>query len=50
MHGRSSTSQVPGAVFATVGGEVLKRGFALWADRSAGIDTLPVRIVPPTGR
>jgi membrane protein len=33
--------QVPGALFGTVGFEVLKRGFALWAGNSAGISALP---------
>jgi len=38
-------SQVPGALFATGGMELLKRGFALWADRSGGIATLPRSLV-----
>ncbi|HEY3142371.1 MAG TPA: YihY/virulence factor BrkB family protein [Acidimicrobiales bacterium] len=38
-------SQLPGAAFATVGAELLKRGFALWADRSSGIETLPRSLV-----
>lgn len=37
--------QIPGAVFATVGVELLKRGFAFWADRSAGISALPRSLV-----
>jgi membrane protein len=37
--------QLPGAAFATAGIELLKRGFALWADRSGGIDTLPRSLV-----
>lgn len=41
----SWTSQVPGALFATAGMELLKRGFAFWADRSGGIATLPRSLV-----
>lgn len=39
------TSQVPGALFATAGMELLKRAFAFWADRSAGVETLPRSLV-----
>jgi membrane protein len=38
-------SQLPGAAFATVGTELLKRGFALWANHSSGIETLPRSLV-----
>lgn len=38
-------SQLPGAAFATAGAELLKRGFALWADHSGGIETLPRSLV-----
>jgi membrane protein len=38
-------SQLPGAAFTTAGTELLKRGFAFWADRSGGIDTLPRSLV-----
>jgi membrane protein len=38
-------SQLPGAGAATVGAELLKRGFATWADRSGGIDALPRSLV-----
>jgi membrane protein len=41
----SWASQVPGALFATAGMELLKRVFAFWADRSGGIDTLPRSLV-----
>ncbi|MBA3728146.1 MAG: YihY/virulence factor BrkB family protein, partial [Actinobacteria bacterium] len=34
-------SQVPGAILGAVGLEALKRGFALWAQRSAGVSALP---------
>jgi membrane protein len=34
-------SQLPGAVFGAVGIEILKRGFALWAQHSAGVSVLP---------
>lgn len=34
-------SQIPGALVATVGIEVLKRAFAFWAAHSAGIGALP---------
>ena len=34
-------SQLPGAVFGALGFEVLKWGFRLWADHSAGISALP---------
>lgn len=34
-------SQVPGAILGAVGLEALKRGFAFWAQRSAGISALP---------
>lgn len=36
---------LPGAVFATGGTELLKRGFTLWAHRSSGIATLPRSLV-----
>jgi membrane protein len=35
------SSQVPGAILAVIGIEILKRGFALWADHSAGVAILP---------
>lgn len=38
-------SQLPGAALATAGIELLKRGFALWAEHSGGIDTLPRSLV-----
>lgn len=38
-------SQLPGAAFATAGAELLKRGFALWADHSDGVETLPRSLV-----
>lgn len=41
----SLRSQLPGAAFAAVATELLERGFALWADRSGGIDTLPRSLV-----
>jgi membrane protein len=34
-------SQVPGAVVGAAGVELLKRGFALWTERSAGVSALP---------
>lgn len=34
-------AQLPGAVFAAVAVELLKRAFALWAEHSAGVATLP---------
>jgi membrane protein len=34
-------AQLPGAAFAAVAVELLKRGFALWAERSAGVAVLP---------
>jgi len=34
-------SQVPGAIFGAVGVDLLKRGFALWTERSAGVSALP---------
>jgi membrane protein len=34
-------SQLPGAVVGAVGVELLKRGFALWTERSAGVSALP---------
>jgi membrane protein len=33
--------QVPGAALGALGVEVLKRGFALWTERSAGVGALP---------
>jgi membrane protein len=33
--------QVPGAALGALGVEVLKRGFALWTERSAGVAALP---------
>jgi membrane protein len=41
-------SQVPGAVFGAVGFYVLKRGFDLWANHSAGISALPRSLVSVT--
>jgi membrane protein len=38
-------SQLPGAVFAAVGFEVLKRAFGLWASNSAGVSALPAGLV-----
>ncbi len=34
-------SQVPGALLGALGVEALKRGFALWTQRSAGVAALP---------
>jgi YihY family inner membrane protein len=34
-------SQVPGALLGAVGVELLKRAFALWTERSAGVSALP---------
>jgi membrane protein len=34
-------SQLPGAIFGTIGIELLKRLFALWAEYSAGVSALP---------
>jgi membrane protein len=34
-------SQIPGAIFGAIGIEVIKRIFALWAERSAGVSVLP---------
>jgi membrane protein len=34
-------SQVPGALLGALGVELLKRGFALWTERSAGVGALP---------
>lgn len=34
-------SQLPGAVFATLGIELVKGGFTFWARNSAGVSTLP---------
>lgn len=34
-------SQVPGAAFAAVGIELLKRGFTFWAQHSSGVASLP---------
>jgi uncharacterized BrkB/YihY/UPF0761 family membrane protein len=34
-------SQAPGAVVGAAGVELLKRGFALWTERSAGVSALP---------
>jgi membrane protein len=34
-------SQVPGAVLGAIGVDLLKRGFALWTERSAGVSALP---------
>lgn len=39
--GLSWRSQLPGALFAAIGIEVLKRGFAYWASHSAGLAVLP---------
>jgi membrane protein len=41
-------SQVPGAVFGGVGFYLLKRGFDLWANHSAGISALPRSLVSVT--
>jgi membrane protein len=41
-------SQVPGAVFGGVGFYVLKRGFDLWSNHSAGIGVLPRSLVSVT--
>jgi len=38
-------SQVPGAVVGALGIEALKRAFAFWADRSAGVAVLPRSLV-----
>lgn len=34
-------SQLPGALLGAVGVDLLKRGFALWTERSAGVGALP---------
>jgi membrane protein len=34
-------SQVPGALLGAIGVELLKRGFALWTERSAGVSAIP---------
>jgi membrane protein len=34
-------SQLPGAVLGALGVEVLKRGFAFWTERSAGVSAIP---------
>ena len=34
-------SQVPGALLGAIGIDLLKRGFALWTERSAGVGALP---------
>jgi membrane protein len=34
-------SQLPGAVLGAAGVDLLKRGFALWTERSAGVSALP---------
>jgi membrane protein len=34
-------SQLPGALLGAIGVELLKRGFALWTERSAGVSALP---------
>jgi uncharacterized BrkB/YihY/UPF0761 family membrane protein len=34
-------NQIPGALLGAVGLEILKRGFALWTERSAGVSALP---------
>jgi membrane protein len=41
-------SQVPGAVFGAIGFYVLKRGFDLWANHSAGVSALPRSLVSVT--
>jgi membrane protein len=41
-------SQVPGALFGGVGFYVLKRGFDLWANHSAGVGALPRSLVSVT--
>jgi membrane protein len=41
-------SQVPGAVFGAIGFYLLKRGFDLWANHSAGISALPRSLVSVT--
>jgi membrane protein len=41
-------SQVPGAVFGGIGFYLLKRGFDLWANHSAGIGALPRSLVSVT--
>jgi membrane protein len=38
---QSWLSQVPGALLGTVGIDLLKRAFALWTERSAGVSALP---------
>jgi membrane protein len=38
-------SHLPGAIFGTVGIELLKRAFALWAEYSAGVSALPRSLV-----
>src|SRR5215213_8812992 len=45
---RSWLSQVPGAIFGGVGFYLLKRGFALWANHSAGVSALPRSLVSVT--
>jgi membrane protein len=34
-------SQIPGAVLGAAGVELLKRGFAIWTERSAGVSAIP---------
>jgi|SRR5215211_3148437 len=41
-------SQVPGAIFGGVGFYLLKRGFDLWANHSAGVSALPRSLVSVT--
>ena len=41
-------SQVPGAVFGGIGFYLLKRGFDIWANHSAGIGALPRSLVSVT--
>src|SRR5215212_11782289 len=41
-------SQVPGAVFGGIGFYLLKRGFDLWANHSAGVSALPRSLVSVT--
>ena len=41
-------SQVPGAVFGSIGFYLLKRGFDFWASHSAGIGALPRSLVSVT--